>query len=286
VVTKPFESQSLIHKVEELIENARSEAKTQPPSPSPFAPGSSPFSGESAFSPASPTPAPSTPSPVDKFSTGAFQPHGSDIFNAPPSSGAPGKDMPFESLSPAMPEGETRAFPRMNFDELQKMAEPSTSGGETRAFPKMNFDEKKADEKPASLTPPPTSPWHDETPPVETRSFPRMSFDDLKKEPEPKPAEPTPWVQENFAGESRAFPRLSFDESSHQSSGSKPPEKPEQPPAASAASGELTDEQIDRIARRVVQMMSDQVVRTIAWEVIPDLAEMVVKERIRQLENE
>ena len=45
VVTKPFESQSLIHKVEELIENARSEAKTQPPSPSPFAPGSSPFSG-------------------------------------------------------------------------------------------------------------------------------------------------------------------------------------------------------------------------------------------------
>jgi hypothetical protein len=49
---------------------------------------------------------------------------------------------------------------------------------------------------------------------------------------------------------------------------------------------ELTDEQVDRIARRVVQLMSDQVVRNIAWEVIPDLAEMVVKERIRQLETE
>ena len=49
---------------------------------------------------------------------------------------------------------------------------------------------------------------------------------------------------------------------------------------------ELTDDQVDRIARRVVQMMSDQVVRNIAWEVIPDLAEMVVKERIRQLEAE
>jgi len=291
VVTKPFESQSLIHKVEELIESARSEAKTQPPSPSPFAPGSSPFSGESAFSSASPTPAPSTPPPpADKFSTGAFQPHGNDIFNTPPSSSGPGKDMPFESLTPAMPEGETRAFPRMNFDELQKMSEPSTSGGETRAFPKMNFDDakKSADEKPAPSTPaspPPASPWHDDTPPIETRAFPRMSFDDLKKEPEPKPAEPAPWVQESFAGESRA-PRLSFDESSQKSSGSKPPEKPEQASAASAASGELTDEQIDRIARRVVQMMSDQVVRTIAWEVIPDLAEMVVKERIRQLENE
>jgi CheY-like chemotaxis protein len=286
VVTKPFESQSLIHKVEELIENARSEAKTQPPSPSPFASGSSPFSGESAFSSASPAPAASTPPPpADKFSTGAFQPHGSDIFNAPPPSSAPSKDMPFESPSPAMPEGETRAFPRMNFDDLQKMSEPSTSGGETRAFPKMNFDEKKAEEK-SPAPPPPTSPWHDETPPVETRAFPRMSFDDLKKESEPKPAEPTPWVQENFAGETRAFPRLSFDESSQPTSGSKPAEKQEQPMAASSPSGELTDEQIDRIARRVVQMMSDQVVRTIAWEVIPDLAEMVVKERIRQLENE
>jgi len=48
----------------------------------------------------------------------------------------------------------------------------------------------------------------------------------------------------------------------------------------------LSDEQVDRIARRVVQLMSETVVRNIAWEVIPDLAEMVVKERIRQLESE
>jgi hypothetical protein len=53
-----------------------------------------------------------------------------------------------------------------------------------------------------------------------------------------------------------------------------------------ASPGDLTDEQIDRIARRVVQLMSEQVVRNIAWEVIPDMAEMVVKERIRQLESE
>ena len=55
---------------------------------------------------------------------------------------------------------------------------------------------------------------------------------------------------------------------------------------APAPPGDLTDDQIDRIARRVVQLMSEQVVRNIAWEVIPDLAEMVVKERIRQLESE
>ena len=57
-------------------------------------------------------------------------------------------------------------------------------------------------------------------------------------------------------------------------------------PSLSIRGGELSDEQIDRIARRVVELMSDQVVRNIAWEVIPDLAEMVVKERIRQLESE
>lgn len=56
--------------------------------------------------------------------------------------------------------------------------------------------------------------------------------------------------------------------------------------SAGAKGAELTEEQVDRIARRVVQLMSDQVVRNIAWEVIPDLAEMVVKERIRQLETE
>ena len=58
---------------------------------------------------------------------------------------------------------------------------------------------------------------------------------------------------------------------------------------SSSSSGngvDLTEEQIDRIARRVVQLISDQVVRNIAWEVLPDLAEMVVKERIRQLESE
>ncbi|MBV9493510.1 MAG: hypothetical protein JOZ54_04640, partial [Acidobacteria bacterium] len=63
-------------------------------------------------------------------------------------------------------------------------------------------------------------------------------------------------------------------------------EAPAAAAATSTGTGDLTDEQIDRIARRVVQLMSDQVVRNIAWEVIPDLAEMVVKERIRQLESE
>jgi CheY-like chemotaxis protein len=68
--------------------------------------------------------------------------------------------------------------------------------------------------------------------------------------------------------------------------------EPEQPAAAAAVpEGDtryigLTDEQVERIARKVVELMSEQVVKNIAWEVIPDMAEMIVRERIRQLENE
>ncbi|MCU1245635.1 MAG: Alkaline phosphatase synthesis transcriptional regulatory protein PhoP, partial [Acidobacteria bacterium] len=49
---------------------------------------------------------------------------------------------------------------------------------------------------------------------------------------------------------------------------------------------QLSEAQLEQIARRVVELMSEQVVRSIAWEVIPDVAQMMVKERIRQLESE
>lgn len=48
------------------------------------------------------------------------------------------------------------------------------------------------------------------------------------------------------------------------------------------ATGQLTPEMIDVIARRVVEMMSDKVVREIAWEVVPDLAELLIKEQLEK----
>ena len=48
---------------------------------------------------------------------------------------------------------------------------------------------------------------------------------------------------------------------------------------------ELTDEQIEAIATRVVEKLSDRVVREIAWEVVPDAAEVAVKRRIAELES-
>ncbi len=353
VVTKPFESQSLIHKVEELIDHARSAAPTEKvaaaapaPAPPAAAPEPSPWMDE----PAAPAPAATAP-PMSAPPMSAPTPppmpavHDNDIFGAPP---------PADAFS-----GETRAFPKMNFDEQfatkQATPPPATApspwdeqppSGETRAFPKMSFDEAPQALAPAS--PEPESPFG-APPPVnafsgETRAFPKMNFDDMAAAAAPPAAQKetaphaderpsSPWDdQPAYGGETKAFPQMSFDEVDKQANAAPASpwdEKPAAPPAwsrpepaapsappvrepepvsaepqapawvppapepevamphPSNGNGvDLTDEQIDRIARRVVQLMSDQVVRNIAWEVIPDLAEMVVKERIRQLETE
>jgi len=54
---------------------------------------------------------------------------------------------------------------------------------------------------------------------------------------------------------------------------------------APAASAGLSDEDVDRIARRLLEL-AHSTIEQIAWEVIPDVAEIMVRERIRQLEAE
>ncbi|MCP4203802.1 MAG: response regulator transcription factor [bacterium] len=53
-----------------------------------------------------------------------------------------------------------------------------------------------------------------------------------------------------------------------------------------AAGVQMSDELVDRIARRVVELLSEEAIREVAWEVIPDLAEVVIKERLNQLESQ
>ena len=47
----------------------------------------------------------------------------------------------------------------------------------------------------------------------------------------------------------------------------------------------LTPEDLGRIAARVVEQLSDRVVREIAWEVIPEIAESLIRRRIQELEE-
>lgn len=58
-----------------------------------------------------------------------------------------------------------------------------------------------------------------------------------------------------------------------------------EPAAASeGAPVRLSEEDVDRIARRIVELIGDKPVREVAWEVIPDMAEVVIKGRLRELE--
>lgn len=59
--------------------------------------------------------------------------------------------------------------------------------------------------------------------------------------------------------------------------------KVEEPPPAGVR---LSPEEIDAIARRVVERLSDRVLREIAWDVVPDLANVIVRQRIRELERD
>jgi CheY-like chemotaxis protein len=55
---------------------------------------------------------------------------------------------------------------------------------------------------------------------------------------------------------------------------------------AAAAAGSISDSDVERIARRVAELISERVVREVSWEVIPDLAEVIIKDRIRELESQ
>jgi CheY-like chemotaxis protein len=54
------------------------------------------------------------------------------------------------------------------------------------------------------------------------------------------------------------------------------------PETDASGGGGLSASDIDAIARRVVEHMSDKVVREIAWEVVPELAELMIKRRLEE----
>ena len=52
------------------------------------------------------------------------------------------------------------------------------------------------------------------------------------------------------------------------------------PPSVSAA--QLSDEVLDKIVEKVVERMSADIVREIAWEVVPELSEILIKRSIEE----
>ena len=61
---------------------------------------------------------------------------------------------------------------------------------------------------------------------------------------------------------------------------------PPPPPPSEAAAFSVPVEMVEKIAQRVVAQISEKAVREIAWEVIPDLAEALIKQEIERLKAE
>ena len=62
--------------------------------------------------------------------------------------------------------------------------------------------------------------------------------------------------------------------------------EPVPPPLSEAAAVSVPVEMVEKIAQRVVAQISEKTVREIAWEVIPDLAEALIKQEIERLKAE
>jgi len=95
-------------------------------------------------------------------------------------------------------------------------------------------------------------------------------------------AEPQPEVGSSTGDVDQATPSTEEDDADTQDFGDKPPV--ETAPEEANDVG-LSDDDVDRIARRLLELAGDRI-EHIAWDVIPDMAEVMVRERMRELEAE
>jgi CheY-like chemotaxis protein len=128
-----------------------------------------------------------------------------------------------------------------------------------------------------------------------------LDLDDEPSAPAPKPAFVEPQVTEAAAAASASayqpevhsafadtqevpFPIAAVPEVAVAEAEPEPVFAEPEPVASSTtlSADQLSPEMIDAIARRVVEMMSDKVVREIAWEVVPDLAELLIKQQLEK----
>lgn len=52
-----------------------------------------------------------------------------------------------------------------------------------------------------------------------------------------------------------------------------------------APAGVISDDDIDRIADRVIRKLSSQVIESIAWDIVPDITEKIVREELKRIDE-
>lgn len=104
----------------------------------------------------------------------------------------------------------------------------------------------------------------------EPEPFAALEAEPFAATPEPEPAFPPGPTMAPVYEPEPVYAAEASQEASHEATGN--------------GHGRLSDDDVDRIARRVVELLGDRTVRDVAWEVIPDMAEVIIRDRLRELE--
>lgn len=309
IVTKPFDSKNLLVQVETLLHGARRPLPTTvavpavpefpavetrgfptlpeagPLAPSDFRTDFAEFPGENAFEEVGSLAEAPSPHPLD-------------------SERSPGA-APAEPL--AFPLDETSPFGRSagaGEAAREEAAEPFSEADNVFEFPAVEPPSERETEAPSLEVPETWAAKADEEITQELRSprfepvpeFPAEPVF-LHREPEPEP-EPATAPEPIVPAAAEAGPAAPRAAAAPPPSGIAPDtdiERLAQGASISdlasmvsriAAPVSLSDEDVERISRRVVERISDKIVRDIAWEVVPEIAEILVRQRLRELEAE
>jgi CheY-like chemotaxis protein len=284
-IAKPFESQQIITKVRELLELGRSRTQFAPPPPIP--PAAEAFH-EQAFESVRQAETSQPAAPADIWS--AFTPEAEPPVEAaaPPVAAAP---------SAAAAEADVFAIVSEESDvqlvqpAAAAEASPSHTGSQWVPVEENTFEFEEE-----AIAESPVNSFAEQTPPVREPAFGDVTFEDVAAAPAPPafsaPSEADFTVPEEPAFAPFASPAPTFGAPVIPAAPFEPLADPvpsfsaqvEPAPAApafaaSVAPSELTEEQL----RAALATVSKDVIERIVWEVVPDLAETLIREAIRKI---
>jgi CheY-like chemotaxis protein len=205
---------------------------------------------------------------------------------------------------------------RAVFTPGEPLSEDAEGGPGAEPAPTFEFETPAEPERPAPAPPLETVPPLDTAPPVPPEAPPSFEVAEpepsvpepprpqaprqqetvppVRPEPEaapaPPPEAPAPEPSlEPLAGPPASTPPAearAAEEASFADVRVRPEPEPVPASDSEAASVPVPVEQVEKIAQRVVAQVSEKIVREIAWDVIPDLAEALIKQEIERLKAE
>jgi CheY-like chemotaxis protein len=279
-IAKPFESQQIITKVKELLELGRSRTLSAQVSPSQPAPETVP---EQA--PEVPAPVFESPAPVSVQQYEATQPAApaDDIWGA----FTPEVETPIEvdvDVAPASAPFEPDVFAIVTEENDAQLVQPEAPAGTSPQHTGSQWipvEENTFEfEEDVSAEPPQTA-FAAQTVPVQEATFGDISFEDVAATPAPPAFSALPDPEP-------AVSAPAFADFTPPSRTAEPSPEPESVavaemalPAAITPTPSLTEEQL----RAAILGASREVIERIVWEVVPDLAEALIRDAIRKIKE-